>query len=185
MCLDKDYDKREVHGLLEEFGFTAHIRARGEEAAAATPAKPRQRLGAGWWSETTPGSIAFEQSSSAGTRKLLTISDSFILLWQSSPGVQLTCRDRLLTGLPLWLASYGGVHLHVLSGGRRLSVMKAYSLDLRQRIVGAADSGKFLQKEIAGLFSVTTRFVYKLLRQRALLGHIEPLPPWRRPPAAL
>ena len=34
MCLDKDYDKREVHALLEEFGFTAHICARGEEAQA-------------------------------------------------------------------------------------------------------------------------------------------------------
>lgn len=32
MCLDKDYDKREVYALLEEFGFTAHVRARGEEA---------------------------------------------------------------------------------------------------------------------------------------------------------
>ena len=32
MCLDKDYDKKEVRALLEEFGFTAHIRSRGEEA---------------------------------------------------------------------------------------------------------------------------------------------------------
>jgi putative transposase len=32
MCMDKDYDKKEVRELLEEFGFTAHIRARGEEA---------------------------------------------------------------------------------------------------------------------------------------------------------
>lgn len=32
MCLDKDYDKKEVRELIEEFGFTAHIRARGEEA---------------------------------------------------------------------------------------------------------------------------------------------------------
>ena len=34
MCLDKDYDKAEVRALLKEFGFTAHIRARGEEAQA-------------------------------------------------------------------------------------------------------------------------------------------------------
>jgi putative transposase len=34
MCLDKGYDCAEVRGLLEEFGFTAHIRARGEEAQA-------------------------------------------------------------------------------------------------------------------------------------------------------
>ena len=34
MCLDKGYDYDEVRGLLVEFGFTAHIRARGEEAQA-------------------------------------------------------------------------------------------------------------------------------------------------------
>ena len=34
MCLDKGYDYREVRDLLAEFGFTAHIRARGEEAQA-------------------------------------------------------------------------------------------------------------------------------------------------------
>src|SRR5512135_2696183 len=32
MCLDKGYDSDEVRDLLREFGFTAHIRARGEEA---------------------------------------------------------------------------------------------------------------------------------------------------------
>jgi putative transposase len=31
MCLDKGYDFDEVRATLEEFGFTAHIRARGEE----------------------------------------------------------------------------------------------------------------------------------------------------------
>jgi putative transposase len=34
MCLDKGYDSDEVRDLLAEFGFTAHIRARGEEAKA-------------------------------------------------------------------------------------------------------------------------------------------------------
>ena len=34
LCLDKGYDYDEVRDLLEEFGFTAHIRARGEEAKA-------------------------------------------------------------------------------------------------------------------------------------------------------
>jgi putative transposase len=33
-CLDKGYDYDEVRDLLTEFGFTAHIRARGEEAKA-------------------------------------------------------------------------------------------------------------------------------------------------------
>ena len=34
MCLDKGYDYEEVHDILREFGFTAHIRPRGEEAKA-------------------------------------------------------------------------------------------------------------------------------------------------------
>jgi putative transposase len=34
MCLDKGYDFQEVRAILAEFGFTAHIRARGEEAQA-------------------------------------------------------------------------------------------------------------------------------------------------------
>jgi putative transposase len=34
MCLDKGYAYEEVRALLAEFGFTAHIRARGEEANA-------------------------------------------------------------------------------------------------------------------------------------------------------
>lgn len=34
MCLDKGYDFDEVRDLLIEFGFTAHIRTRGEEAQA-------------------------------------------------------------------------------------------------------------------------------------------------------
>lgn len=32
MCLDKGYDFDQVREILQEFGFTAHIRARGEEA---------------------------------------------------------------------------------------------------------------------------------------------------------
>ena len=34
MCLDKGYDYQEVRDTLQEFGFTAHIRSRGEEAQA-------------------------------------------------------------------------------------------------------------------------------------------------------
>jgi putative transposase len=34
MCMDKGYDYNEVRQLLSEFGFTAHIRSRGEEAQA-------------------------------------------------------------------------------------------------------------------------------------------------------
>jgi putative transposase len=34
MCLDNGYDYEEVRDILREFGFTAHIRPRGEEAKA-------------------------------------------------------------------------------------------------------------------------------------------------------
>jgi transposase len=34
MCMDKGYDYNEVRATLTEFGFTAHIRTRGEEARA-------------------------------------------------------------------------------------------------------------------------------------------------------
>ncbi len=34
ICLDKGYDYEEVCAILSEFGFTAHIRSRGEEAKA-------------------------------------------------------------------------------------------------------------------------------------------------------
>ena len=32
MCLDAGYDYDEVYAILKEFGFTAHVRPRGEEA---------------------------------------------------------------------------------------------------------------------------------------------------------
>jgi transposase len=46
VCLDKGYDYDEVSQILEEFGFTAHIWGRGEEAQAI-----RQEAGfkARWW----------------------------------------------------------------------------------------------------------------------------------------
>jgi putative transposase len=34
MCRDKGYDYEEVRETVREFGFTAHIRSRGEEAQA-------------------------------------------------------------------------------------------------------------------------------------------------------
>ena len=34
LCLDKGYDYDEVRETMREFGFTAHIRSRGEEAQA-------------------------------------------------------------------------------------------------------------------------------------------------------
>jgi putative transposase len=34
LCLDKGYDYDEVRDLAQEFGFTLHLRTRGEEIAA-------------------------------------------------------------------------------------------------------------------------------------------------------
>lgn len=34
LCLDKGYDYQEVRAIVAEFGFTAHIKARSEEAQA-------------------------------------------------------------------------------------------------------------------------------------------------------
>jgi len=39
-CLDQGYDYREVRETLVEFGFTAHIRSRGEEGQALTQEVP-------------------------------------------------------------------------------------------------------------------------------------------------
>ena len=34
MCLDKGYDSGEIRDLVKKFGYTVHIRSRGEEAQA-------------------------------------------------------------------------------------------------------------------------------------------------------
>src|SRR5262249_58891946 len=34
LCLDKGYDYEDTRQLVQEFGFTAHVRSRGEEAKA-------------------------------------------------------------------------------------------------------------------------------------------------------
>lgn len=46
LCLDKGYDYDEVRELAKEFGYTAHIRSRGEEAQAL---KRRARFKARRW----------------------------------------------------------------------------------------------------------------------------------------
>jgi putative transposase len=43
LCLDKGYDYPEVPALAEEFGFTLHLRPRGEEARAERHAGARAR----------------------------------------------------------------------------------------------------------------------------------------------
>lgn len=54
--------------------------------------------------------------------------------------------------------------------------MAAYSLDLRKRIVDAAERGVATRSEIASLFGVHESFIYKMLRQKRKCGNIAPLP---------
>jgi transposase len=54
--------------------------------------------------------------------------------------------------------------------------VKAYSLDLRERVARAADQGDLTQRAIADRFGVSERWVRKLLRQRRLTGSLAPKP---------
>ena len=53
--------------------------------------------------------------------------------------------------------------------------MKAYSLDLRHRVVQAYDRGEGSISEIAARFNVSPAFVKKMLRQWRLTGDLAPL----------
>jgi transposase len=52
--------------------------------------------------------------------------------------------------------------------------MKAYSLDLRQKIVDTYDAGGISQRKLAERFCVSVFFVKKLFRQRTQIGSIAP-----------
>jgi len=54
--------------------------------------------------------------------------------------------------------------------------MKAYSMDLRERVVRAWDEKRRTQQQIADLFKVSVPWIKKLLRQRRRTGSIAPLP---------
>lgn len=54
--------------------------------------------------------------------------------------------------------------------------MKAYPLELRQRIVNAIDNRLGTYSEIAEIFEVHESYVYRVLRYRETRGHLAPLP---------
>ena len=54
--------------------------------------------------------------------------------------------------------------------------MKAYSTDLRQRVVAACDAGDATREQVAARFSVSVPWIRKLLRRRRETGSIEPKP---------
>ena len=54
--------------------------------------------------------------------------------------------------------------------------MKAYSMDLRERVVAACDARDGTRRQIAARFSVSVSWIRKLLRQRRDTGSIGPKP---------
>jgi len=54
--------------------------------------------------------------------------------------------------------------------------MKAYSIDLRKRVLAAYDSGKYSLKQVAEQFQVTTRWIQQIRQRRELDGSIAPRP---------
>ena len=59
--------------------------------------------------------------------------------------------------------------------------MKAYSQDLRERVVHAIDQGKS-QNEVSSLFEVSLSTIKRYLRQRREQGHLQPKKITGRPP---
>ncbi len=53
-------------------------------------------------------------------------------------------------------------------------LMRAYSLDLRQRVVSAYEAGSVTIKKVAERFSVGETFVKKMLRQKRAQGAVQP-----------
>jgi transposase len=63
--------------------------------------------------------------------------------------------------------------------------MKAYSLDLRQRVVAAYEQGQSSISEVAEQFRVSTYFVKKMLRQWRQTSDLAPRPHGGGKPASL
>jgi transposase len=54
--------------------------------------------------------------------------------------------------------------------------MKTYPVELRQKILDAVDQQLGTYKEIAEMFGIAERYIYKLLNQRRKTGSVAPLP---------
>ena len=55
--------------------------------------------------------------------------------------------------------------------------MKAYSLDLRERVVAACAKPETRIHQVAAQFGVSTSFIDKLLRRQRTTGSVAALPP--------
>ena len=62
------------------------------------------------------------------------------------------------------------------AGKSKLTAMRAYSLDLREKVVVAVERGDSTIEEVAALFSVGQTFVKKMLRQHPGTGDLSPRP---------
>lgn len=58
----------------------------------------------------------------------------------------------------------------------KLTAMRAYSLDLRQKVVAAVERGDSTIEEVAASFGVGQTFVKKMLRQHRETGDLSPRP---------
>jgi transposase len=54
--------------------------------------------------------------------------------------------------------------------------MRAYSSDLRERVVAACDAGDATREQVAARFAVSVTWIRKLIRQRRETGSIAPKP---------
>lgn len=63
--------------------------------------------------------------------------------------------------------------------------MKAYSLDLRQKIVDTYREGNISQRQLAKQFRVTLSFIEKLLKQHRETGNIAPIVRTKQTPTKL
>ncbi len=53
--------------------------------------------------------------------------------------------------------------------------MKAYSMGFREKVVKAYERGDTSIRKLAARFDVSKAFVQRLLRQKQLTGHVQPL----------
>ena len=60
------------------------------------------------------------------------------------------------------------------SAGASTGQMKAYSIDLREKIVQAYEEGNTSVRKVASRFGVARSFVQKLLLMKKTKGHVKP-----------
>jgi len=52
--------------------------------------------------------------------------------------------------------------------------MRPYSIDFREKVVKAYERGDISIRKLAARFDVSKAFVQRLLKQKKLLGHVQP-----------